>query len=70
MDGRFNHAVYVSTKQTNSADSAASNIGFRCASSGIQKTATATTTATSSDHVEVQSLDKETHASGGNHDDL
>ena len=32
IDGSFNHAVYVSTKQTNSADSAASNIGFRCAS--------------------------------------
>jgi formylglycine-generating enzyme required for sulfatase activity len=33
LDGSFNHAVYVSTKQLNSADSAASNIGFRCASS-------------------------------------
>ena len=32
LDGSFNHAVYVSTKQMNSADSAASNIGFRCAS--------------------------------------
>ena len=32
-DGAFNHAVYVSTKQMNSADSAASNIGFRCAGS-------------------------------------
>lgn len=32
LDGSFNHVVYVSTKQMNSADSAASNIGFRCAS--------------------------------------
>ena len=69
MDGRFNHAVYVSTKQTNSADSAASNIGFRCASSGIQKTATASATA-ASPHVKVLSLDKDTHASAGDHDDL
>lgn len=31
MDGSFNHAVMVSTRQTNAGDSAASNIGFRCA---------------------------------------
>eukprot|EP01038_Epipyxis_sp_PR26KG_P006262 gene6262-8623_t len=36
IDGKFNHAVMVSTKQINGGDSAASNIGFRCA-----KTATA-----------------------------
>lgn len=30
-DGRFNHIVRVSTRQENSGDSAASNIGFRCA---------------------------------------
>lgn len=32
-DGKFNHIVMVSTRQENSGDSAASNIGFRCASS-------------------------------------
>lgn len=31
IDGRFNHAVMVSTRQLNSADSSASNVGFRCA---------------------------------------
>ena len=31
IDGKYNHIVLVSTKQTNSADSAASNVGFRCA---------------------------------------
>jgi hypothetical protein len=31
VDGSFNHAVMVSTRQTNAGDSAASNIGFRCA---------------------------------------
>ena len=30
-DGKFNHAVMVSTKQVNAGDSGASNIGFRCA---------------------------------------
>ena len=30
-DGSFNHLVSVSTQQTSTADSAASNIGFRCA---------------------------------------
>lgn len=33
LDGSFNHLVSVSTMQTNSPDSTASNIGFRCASS-------------------------------------
>ena len=28
--GSFNHMTLVSTKHTNTADSAASNIGFRC----------------------------------------
>lgn len=32
-DGRFNHIVLVSTRQENSADSTASNVGFRCARS-------------------------------------
>lgn len=32
LDGSFNHAVMVSTKQLNPGDSGASNIGFRCAS--------------------------------------
>lgn len=31
IDGRFNHIVLVSTRQENSGDSAASNVGFRCA---------------------------------------
>lgn len=31
LDGRFNHIVMVSTRQENSGDSAASNVGFRCA---------------------------------------
>lgn len=31
LDGSFNHAVRVSTKQVNSGDSSASNVGFRCA---------------------------------------
>lgn len=31
VDGRSNHAVMVSTRQTNTGDSAASNLGFRCA---------------------------------------
>jgi len=31
LDGKFNHAVMVSTKQVNAGDSSASNIGFRCA---------------------------------------
>jgi formylglycine-generating enzyme required for sulfatase activity len=30
-DGKFNHIVRVSTRQENSGDSAASNVGFRCA---------------------------------------
>jgi len=34
LDARYNHAVSVATKQTNSADSAASNVGFRCVSGG------------------------------------
>jgi sulfatase modifying factor 1 len=34
LDGRYNHAVSVATKQTNSGDSSASNLGFRCASGG------------------------------------
>jgi formylglycine-generating enzyme required for sulfatase activity len=33
VDGKFNHIVIVSTRQTNTGDSSASNIGFRCASS-------------------------------------
>lgn len=33
LDGSFNHAVRVSTKQVNSGDSSASNVGFRCAAS-------------------------------------
>lgn len=37
IDGSFNHAVMVSTRQTNAADSAASNIGFRCALGGNKK---------------------------------
>jgi formylglycine-generating enzyme required for sulfatase activity len=32
-NGKFNHIVMVSTRQTNTGDSAASNIGFRCAKS-------------------------------------
>ena len=31
IDGKFNHAVMVSTRQVNAGDSGASNIGFRCA---------------------------------------
>lgn len=31
LDGRFNHIVLVSTRQENTGDSAASNVGFRCA---------------------------------------
>jgi len=31
VDGKFNHAVYVSTRHVNSEDAGASNIGFRCA---------------------------------------
>jgi hypothetical protein len=34
LDGSFNHAVRVSTRQENTADSAGVNMGFRCASSG------------------------------------
>lgn len=33
VDGKFNHVVMVSTRQVNSADSTASNVGFRCAAS-------------------------------------
>ena len=33
LDGRFNHIVMVSTRQENTGDSAASNVGFRCAKS-------------------------------------
>ena len=33
IDGKFNHVVMVSTRQENSADSTASNAGFRCAAS-------------------------------------
>jgi hypothetical protein len=29
VDGKFNHVVMVSTKQTNAGDSGADNIGFR-----------------------------------------
>jgi hypothetical protein len=36
-DGSFNHAVMVSTRQLNSGDSGASNIGFRCAGPPVQK---------------------------------
>ena len=32
-DGSFNHIVLVSTRQLNSPDSSASNVGFRCAKS-------------------------------------
>jgi formylglycine-generating enzyme required for sulfatase activity len=32
-DGSFNHAVTVGSRHSNAADSAANNIGFRCASS-------------------------------------
>jgi hypothetical protein len=32
-DGNFNHMVVVSTRQENSGDSAADNVGFRCAKS-------------------------------------
>ena len=37
LDGAFNHAVMVSTKQVNGGDSCASNIGFRCAASPAKK---------------------------------
>lgn len=37
IDGKFNHMVVVSTRQTNSGDSAASNIGFRCARSMVSE---------------------------------
>ena len=30
VDGTFNHIVMTSTRQLNSADSSASNVGFRC----------------------------------------
>jgi formylglycine-generating enzyme required for sulfatase activity len=33
VDGKYNHIVLVSTRQYNSGDSAASNTGFRCATS-------------------------------------
>ena len=36
IDGSFNHPVMVSTRQENSGDSAASNSGFRCATSGTK----------------------------------
>jgi formylglycine-generating enzyme required for sulfatase activity len=32
-DGRFNHIALVSTRQENTGDSTASNVGFRCAAS-------------------------------------
>eukprot|EP01031_Cornospumella_fuschlensis_P036296 gene36296-44033_t len=35
-DGKFNHIVMVSTKQTNTGDSAASNVGFRCAKTFVE----------------------------------
>lgn len=35
VDGRFNHAVMVSTRHVNSGDSSASNTGFRCASNYV-----------------------------------
>lgn len=35
IDGRYNHAVMVSTRHLNSGDSSASNTGFRCASDDI-----------------------------------
>lgn len=35
VDGRFNHAVMVSTRHENSGDSSASNTGFRCASDNV-----------------------------------
>ena len=34
IDGHFNHAVMVSTRQTNSGDSGAVNTGFRCSRGG------------------------------------
>ena len=34
IDGRFNHAIMVSTRQSNSGDSSAVNTGFRCARAG------------------------------------
>eukprot|EP00605_Chrysophyceae_sp_TOSAG23-4_P002121 GSChrysophyteH1.ASY1.ANO1.2347.1 assembled CDS len=34
LDGRFNHLASVSTRQTNTGDSAASNAGFRCVGGG------------------------------------
>lgn len=37
IDGRFNHAVLVSTRHLNSGDSSASNSGFRCASDNIPR---------------------------------
>lgn len=35
FDGRYNHAVMVSTRHVNSGDSSASNTGFRCASDNV-----------------------------------
>jgi hypothetical protein len=37
IDGSFNHAVVVSTRQENSGDSAATNIGFRCVRSATNE---------------------------------
>jgi formylglycine-generating enzyme required for sulfatase activity len=45
-DGSFNHVVLVSTRQENSADSTASNVGFRCARSLTAKPA-------AGDHIEL-----------------
>ena len=58
MDGSFNHVVFVSTKQTNSADSAASNIGFRCASSGGTASNKDATTGITSPNVRAKSAEK------------
>jgi hypothetical protein len=38
IDGSFNHMVAVSSRHTNAADSAADNIGFRCASTSSSST--------------------------------
>ena len=58
MDGSFNHVVFVSTKQSNSADSAASNIGFRCASSGGTPSNKDATTGITSPNVRAKSAEK------------
>lgn len=55
-DGTFNHIVTVSTRQTNTGDSTASNIGFRCAGNiniNANARARARDDASSSQHVEL-----------------